>query len=215
MTNPTQGPAGSNQDKLAGLAQPTPAPSPPPTSGVPPWEGKASEPAPYFEHAPQTPPPYIPPVVTQPSGLASSRMPLAGIWNRTWCWFFDSIVAFIVTVVVAGVVLSPLIFLAPDAPVTSVLYLPVFVAAYLSYYAASYRWWGRTPVMMIPRLYVVDEASGEKLSWMQAYLRSFFLALGEIIGIVALIYLIVTANNPAKQGPHDKIAKSLVVQRPR
>ena len=215
MTNPTPGPSASNQDKLAGLAQPTPASPPPPTSGVPPWEGKASEPARYYEPAPQTPPPYIPPVVMPPSGLAVSGMPLAGIWNRIWCWFLDSIVAFIVTVIVAGVVLSPLIVLAPDALVTSVSYFVVFVAAYLSYYAASYRWWGRTPVMMIPRLYVVDEVSGAKLTWKNAYLRSFFLTLGQTFGIVALIYLIVTANNPAKQGPHDKIAKSLVVQRPR
>lgn len=48
MTNPAPGPAGSNQDKLAGLAQPTPAPPPPPSSGTPPWESKATEPTPQY-----------------------------------------------------------------------------------------------------------------------------------------------------------------------
>ena len=54
MTNPIPGPSASNQDKLAGLAQPTPVSPPPPTSGVPPWEGKASEPAPSYTPPSQT-----------------------------------------------------------------------------------------------------------------------------------------------------------------
>lgn len=48
MTNPTPGPAASNQDKLAGLAQPTPVAHPSPSSGVPPWEGKVTEPTPKY-----------------------------------------------------------------------------------------------------------------------------------------------------------------------
>jgi len=141
-------------------------------------------------------------------------MPLAGVWNRTWCWFLDGIVAFVVTIIVVAVVLSPLLIVVPDAWFTNIVYLMAFVLAYLSYYAASYVWWGRTPVMMIPRLYVIDDTTGTKLTWKHAYLRSFILALGGLVGIVALIFLSITANNAFKQGPHDKASRSLVVQRP-
>ena len=215
MSNPTPGPAASNQDKLAGLAQPTPASSPAPTFGVPPWEGRATESAPYYPSAPQAPPPHIPPVVVQPPGLAGSGMPLAGIWNRTWCWFLDSVVAGIVAIFVTGIVLSPLLILAPDAPVVSVLILLGVIAVFVSYFAMSYRWWGRTPVMMMPRLYVIDEATGSRLTWGRAYLRSVVLACAQLFGIVAIIWIAIAGGNTFKQGPHDKAGKSLVVQRPR
>ena len=231
MNSPKSEPERSNHDKLAGLAQPTsPAPSAPPP-GVPPWENKpsdsrSSDAPPVADIArdtrgnmhPETTapgPPTMAPASPAPPGLTAAGMPLAGIWNRAWGWFLDSIAGFVLSLIVVALILSPVFILAPDSPAGGILSFVGLIAGFITYFAASYRWWGRTPVMMIPRLYVIDQATGERLTWGRAYSRSVVLALAQSFGIIAIIWIAITSGNPLKQGPHDKAGRSLVVQRPR
>ena len=227
----------SNQDRLKALRSPAPAPSENSAATGPlPWDSKPvspevravniSEEAPDAEQIDQiaSPSVLIPPSVHKQgpegklyywNGNAWDPRPLAGTWSRIGCWIVDSILAFIVAFITVAIISICVGLVVDPGSMIDVLYTPVLIGAYLCYFACSYVWWGRTPGMMLGRLDVISLTSGQRLSWGRAWLRSLVLALANVSGILALIWVSIASGNPRKQGPHDSAARSLVLQRNR
>jgi len=97
-------------------------------------------------------------------------------------------------------------------PTASFLSIVALLIAFIGYFALSYRWWGRTPAMMLGRLHVVSVTNGAgKLPWSTSFVRSGGLILGYACGLMTLVWLITTASSRTKQGPHDSMAKTVVL----
>lgn len=149
-------------------------------------------------------------------GLITPHRQFASMWTRVWCYVIDQVLAFslgfLIAVVLVGVL--SIVGLGPDgaldlsAPMSFLTIITVF----LSYFAASYRWWGKTPAMMMGRIAVVDAQEATRLNWGRSYLRSLVLNVQLLIGILTIIWLIVTASSLTKQGPHDRAGHSFVVR---
>jgi uncharacterized RDD family membrane protein YckC len=86
------------------------------------------------------------------------------------------------------------------------------ITVFLTYFAASYRLWGKTPAMMLGKLSVIDANTSARLSWGRSYLRSLVLSVQILTGILTIIWLVVAASSQSKQGPHDRAGRSLVVR---
>ena len=143
--------------------------------------------------------------------------PVARTWTRVWCNVIDNVLASIVWFILAFILLIPFVLLDPtgDNPLGGGISFLGLVLGFIGYFAVSYRLWGRTPGMMLGRLYVVHIPTGQsKLSWGTAIGRAAGLILGYICGIFTLIWLIVTASSRTKQGPHDSWARTGVLVEP-
>ena len=234
--------ADSNRDKLKGLSTPatdqaSPGSAPAP-SGPLPWDNKPTSAAP----SPQpraVPEPFMANLASAPTesaqlsgalpgvypgqmpgelrywnGASWDPRPVAGIWTRLWCWVIDDIIAVVLALAATMLLLIvPILIIGSDNGAIGILVWMVLLPLFLGYYAASYVWWGRTPGMMLGKLDVVSVRTGGRLTWGPAWLRSLVLALGHICGLMAIIWLIITASNAQRQGPHDSAAGSIVLRR--
>lgn len=143
-------------------------------------------------------------------------MPLAPIWTRTWCWFIDSTLSFVLSLLVVSIFFALLNLSFGLSDESSLFLILVFGGLFglsLTYFAASYVWWGRTPGMMLGRLYVADLETFARLSWGRAYLRSLVLNLAQGFGLIAIIWIAITSSDPLRRGPHDKAGRSIVMRR--
>jgi len=148
------------------------------------------------------------------NGASWDPRPVAGIWTRLWCWVIDDIIAVVLALAATMLLLIvPILIIGSDNGAIGILVWMVLLPLFLGYYAASYVWWGRTPGMMLGKLDVVSVRTGGRLTWGPAWLRSLVLALGHICGLMAIIWLIITASNAQRQGPHDSAAGSIVLRR--
>ena len=151
------------------------------------------------------------------NGRAWDPRPVARTWTRVWCNVIDNILASIVWFVLVAIIVIPLTLSgAPENDgLSSLISISTLIVAYVGYFAVGYRLWGRTPGMMVGRMYVVHLPSGEtKLSWGTAIGRALGLVLGYACGILALIWLVTTASSRTKQGPHDSWARTGVLVEP-
>jgi uncharacterized RDD family membrane protein YckC len=132
----------------------------------------------------------------------------AGFWRRGGAYLADAVLAFSL--------LFPYTYLLEQ------LLRPQFGSAKLLYGISEFLlsdaivmalvviFWvkrGATPGMMLLELHVIDATSGQRLSWKQAIARLFMrmLAILTIVGIVMLVW------DRQKQGLHDKVCHTLVV----
>jgi uncharacterized RDD family membrane protein YckC len=117
--------------------------------------------------------------------------------------------------------------------VGSVIRAILFAVLGFLYYGYSWITWRATPGQRVMGLMTVNAADGAALTWNQATMRWAYLfgpsvlsnlfttpnqiggGLSSIVGLVVLIYYIyllyTTAQDPKRQGLHDKQANSLVV----
>jgi len=150
------------------------------------------------------------------SGMGSDPRPLAPVWTRVWCYVIDQTLALIVALAGAILVTLPITLQDPNSGQASdalvFVALPLMAFLVLSYFAAGYVLWGRTPGMMLGRLHVVDAGSGRRLSIGRAYLRSLVLNAQIVSGILTIVWLVVTSNSATRQGPHDSAARSVVLR---
>jgi len=102
----------------------------------------------------------------------------------------------------------------PLLAITGLIGFPVFLGTFLGYFAISYAKWGCTPGMRWLGMKVVDRTSGEYLSGQRAWVRSLVLNLVLVVPFLGLLWWALT-NGWDKQGPHDKAARSIVVNAPR
>lgn len=151
------------------------------------------------------------------NGHAWDPRPVARTWTRVWCNVIDNILASILWFILVAIIVIPLTL--SGAPISdglsSLISISTLIVAYVGYFAVGYRLWGRTPGMMLGRLYVVHLPSGEtKLSWGTSIGRAMGLVLGYACGILALVWLVTTASSRTKQGPHDSWAHTGVLTDP-
>jgi uncharacterized RDD family membrane protein YckC len=90
----------------------------------------------------------------------------------------------------------------------------LFAVMLLGYYAFSYAKWGRTVGMRWLGMKVVDRATGENLTWKRAWVRSLVLNVALVVPFLWVLWWALT-NGWDKQGPHDKAARSIVVNAPK
>lgn len=158
-------------------------------------------------------------------GGAWDPRPVASTWTRVWCNAIDVIIASIIWLLLASLVAVAVAFLIP-APAADgggesssrLVTLTTLAVAFLGYFTVSYRLWGRTPGMMLGKLYVIRiPTGGAPMSWSDSFLRALVLCLGYSCGILAIVWLTVTSSSKTKQGPHDSAAHTAVLagQRPR
>jgi len=178
--------------------------SPPPPPGSIPPPGVLAPPA-------SAPPPAL-------GGLGyNPGIPYAGFWIRFAAVVIDGVIVFVATVVVE-IVLA--IFIGLLARVTGsaldvsqggpLTYLTYLVSSTISIGYFIYYWgMGSTRGMRFFRLAVVDAQTGLPIGFGRAAIRY----LGYVVSVIpCYIGLIWAAFDPKKQGWHDKIANSVVVQ---
>jgi uncharacterized RDD family membrane protein YckC len=231
----------SNQEKLKGLmSQDASAWTTPPTDGsraALPWEDKPDMPPPSTEQPVFESPgnlargsvivnPDVQPAVYPGANLGELRYwngtdwdprPVAPVWTRVWCWVIDNILGSVVAFVASMLLAAPVVFAFGEdsgvATAAGLISTFFFAAGYISYFALSYRIWGRTPGMMLGRLDVVRIKTGTNAGWGPAYLRALVLVVSQLSGILAIIWLVVTSSNARRQGPHDSAAGTVVLRR--
>lgn len=148
------------------------------------------------------------------NGASWDPRPVAPIWTRVWCWAIDQILVNIPVFLLVFLVAFPVALVFGSESVAPVVVgLIAFPVAYVGYFACTYVWMGRSPAMVLGRLYVVQIKTGERLTWGAAWLRALVLCVANVSGILAIIWLGVASGNPRKQGPHDSAAKSVVLRR--
>jgi uncharacterized RDD family membrane protein YckC len=168
-------------------------------------------------------PPAPPAAVPGAEGLV-----FAGVGARLVAWFIDGIVIAIPTFLIVGALIA-LLNLDPrfDGAVIGLLYAFLLVGIESVYFV--FFWTGArraTPGMRVFGMQIGTAFDGKTLTLQQAVIR--ILALGYWLGIVAyvpglsglatllflwyIVLLISTAISPTKQGIHDRLARSAIVQ---
>ena len=192
------------------ISQPLQVPPPPP---------------PGPESLPPPPPAYMAPPAWQnpaiiappPNYAAVMNVVYAGFWIRFVAILIDSVILFVANLVVSfvlGFLIGILIYASGavlnESSTTTLNILSYFVAlvlgaGYFSFYWAGGQTWG----MRWLRLRVVDAQTGQPIGVSRGFLRY----LGYLVSCLACyVGLIWAAFDPRKQGWHDKIANSVVVQ---
>jgi len=155
-------------------------------------------------------------------GTGAGPVELATIPSRGFIYVLvDTTIAVILTLIVWAATVLLLGFggralgLPENAYVAigTILTWPLVIGVYLGYFAVSYAKWGRTIGMRWISARVIDENTAENLTWGRAWLRSLVLNLAAF-PFVGFLWWALTSNE-MKQGPHDKAAKSLVVDAPK
>ena len=151
------------------------------------------------------------------AGQAWDPRPVAGTWVRVGCYIADAVIALVIAMAAFSLVLAPFGLYSSTydnerEPLAGATF-GIMAVTFIAYFTCSYRWWGRTPGMMMGRLYVIGIDTGTKLTWGRALLRALLLALGNLCGFMTLIWLVTTASSVSKQGPHDSAAHSIVLRR--
>ncbi|MDQ2915123.1 MAG: RDD family protein [Chloroflexota bacterium] len=155
----------------------------------------------------------------------SSALAPAALAPRIIALIIDGLVLGICGILIVG------IFVNDVSIVGSVIRGILFAALGFLYYGYTWTAWRATPGQRLMGLLTVNAADGAALTWNQAMMRWAYLfgpsvvsnlfsaqtgsGLGAIVGLVVLgyyIYLLyTTAQDPRRQGFHDKQAGSLVV----
>ena len=163
------------------------------------------------------PPPMMAPPPTLGGLGYNAEIPYAGFWVRFGAYLIDSIIVFVATVVVSvglGILLGLLagatgsvLDVSQGGPLTYLSYLISFTIS-IGYFI--YGWgMGSTRGMRFFRLAVVDAETGQPIGFSRAGVRY----LGYVISVLpCYIGLIWAAFDPRKQGWHDKIANTLVIE---
>jgi uncharacterized RDD family membrane protein YckC len=154
---------------------------------------------------------------------ASSALAPAAMMTRVIAYIVDAIILGLCGFFILGLIISDLTIVGSLA--RGIIY------AVLGFLYFGYTWtaWRASPGQRIFGLMTVNAAEGTALTWNQATTRWAFLfgpsilnslfpvggGLGPIVSLIVLgyyIYLLyTTANDPRKQGFHDKQANTLVI----
>jgi uncharacterized RDD family membrane protein YckC len=153
-----------------------------------------------------------------PNYLAASNVVYAGFWIRFVAIFIDGAILFVANLVigfVVGLVIGILVGVAggdltSDSSTTTLNLISLIIAlalnaGYFTFYWAA----GQTLAMRWLRLRIVDAQTGGPIGISRGFVRW----LGYLISAFACyIGLIWAAFDPRKQGWHDKIANTVVIQ---
>jgi uncharacterized RDD family membrane protein YckC len=208
----------------AGLSSGAGAPPPPPpgytTQPPPPPPGYgAAQPSAY-----PPPPPAYPPYGAPGGGYGypvptdgpAPGLRYAGFGVRTGAYLIDAILLFVVALLFSPafggflkdnltVVNGELVNLRTVNPAVSLFNVLIGAIYFIGFWSAS----GRTLGMRALRLRVVRAADGHPITIGQAVIRYIGLLISFLVVLIGVIWV---AIDPRKQGWHDKMAGSFVVQ---
>jgi uncharacterized RDD family membrane protein YckC len=212
---------------------PTPAaPTTPPADASGPW-AKEEKPPEWVQQAQNWRPAEV---ATGPApGVA-----YADLTNRIIAFIIDAIILAIGFWIVFVIILSALFFSIGGALVFAVLAFVLYAIASAVYFVYTWTTMKASPGQRVLNLMTVNESDGSALTQNQAITRWAYLygpnalasafsfapggglglgaaaLLGTLISLAALAYYIyliyTTANDPKRQGFHDKQAKTVVVK---
>ncbi len=140
----------------------------------------------------------------------------AGFWIRLGAYLLDSlIVGFVVLAIFIGILLVTLAasWATGTTPTgggstADTVWNLIRLVLYVGYFV--YFWgMGQTPAMRWLGLQVVDSTTGAPIGFGRAILRYVGYVLSVLVCYVGLIW---AAFDPRKQGWHDKIARTVVIQ---
>jgi uncharacterized RDD family membrane protein YckC len=154
---------------------------------------------------------------------ATSALAPAAVTTRVIAYIIDAIILGLLGIILLGAIITDITIVGNIA--RAIIY------AVLGFLYFGYTWtaWRASPGQRILGLMTVNAADGAALTWNQATMRWAFLfgpsvlnslfpvggALGAIVSLVVLAYYIyllyTTAQDPRKQGFHDKQANTLVI----
>ncbi len=152
-----------------------------------------------------------------PNYLAAANVVYAGFWIRFAAIFIDSLILFVANFVIGfivGLVIGVLILASGrqmDESANTTLNLISLIialalnAGYFSFYWAG----GQTLAMRWLHLRVVDAQTGGPIGVGRGFTRWLGYVLSAVACYVGLIW---AAFDPRKQGWHDKIANTVVIQ---
>jgi hypothetical protein len=139
------------------------------------------------------------------------------------------VIAYIIDAIILAFVLFILGLIVSDVTVVgSLMRAIIYAAVGFLYFAYTWVTWRASPGQRVLGLMTLNAADGAALTWNQATMRWAYLfgpsvlnslfpvggGLGALVSLIILgyyIYLLyTTANDPKKQGFHDKQASSLV-----
>lgn len=157
------------------------------------------------------------------TGAEWDARPVAPTWTRVWCNVVDGVLATVLFFVLAMGASALLLVTGSEpsgqqgsSPLENAVFTSTLIVSFLGYFTVSYKLWGRTPGMMLGQLYVVRIVGDTtRMSWSDSFLRALVLCIGYTCGIMAIIWLTITASSRTKQGPHDSAAKTVVLVRRR
>jgi uncharacterized RDD family membrane protein YckC len=194
------------------ISQPVQLPPPPP----PPGDLPPPPPPPAFSSVPAWQnPAYAPP---PPDYLAASQVRYAGFWIRFAAIFIDGLILFVAYFVISFVLGFFIGFMvamgggsemstAQQNLLTAISWI-VSLALNAGYF--SYQWAGGSTIGMRRfGLRVVDATTGGPIGLSRGFIRWLGYMLSVVVCYVGLIW---AAFDPRKQGWHDKIANTVVVQ---
>lgn len=156
---------------------------------------------------------------------ASSALAPGAIGPRVIAYIIDAIILGVIGIFLVGALYADI------SIVGNLVRTIVFAALSFGYFGYTWTAWRATPGQRVMGLMTVNAEGGTALTWSQAATRWAFLfgpsvvqslfssqvgsGIGSIIGLAALVYYIyllyTTAQDPRKQGFHDKQATSLVI----
>jgi uncharacterized RDD family membrane protein YckC len=179
---------------------PEPLPPPPPAYSLPPpaWQNPAI-------------------IAPPPDYAAVMNVVYAGFWIRFVAILIDSVILFVANLIIGfvlGFFIGILIYASGasvnESSTNTLNVLSYFVAlvlsaGYFSFYWAGGQTWG----MRWLRLRVVDAQTGQPIGVSRGFMRYLGYLVSALPCYVGLIW---AAFDPRKQGWHDKIANSVVVQ---
>jgi uncharacterized RDD family membrane protein YckC len=143
---------------------------------------------------------------------AAAEIVYAGFWIRVVAWFIDAVAIGILTSAFAPMSGAGT-FVGPDgARLDNYGANAVGGLVGLVYFVGLWAWKGQTLGMMPFGLWVVCEEDGERPDAVRAFLRYVGLIISFAVLLLGVIWV---AFDREKQGWHDKIAKTVVVRRPR
>jgi uncharacterized RDD family membrane protein YckC len=206
----------------------TGAPGGRPASDIPPAPGLPPPPGP--------PPSFLPPVApwAPPPGAFSTSAPgPAGLaygrtLDRLMAWWLDSIIvaipALILAALLGGGAATAGLRLAGVSLVASVIAVGIHLLYFVAFWTGSSR---ATPAMRLMKLQISDAKTGDVPTVQQGIVR--WLAIGGVFQLVqiipgltaagaalavlwALVLLATTATSPTRQGVHDRLADTALVQ---
>lgn len=150
-------------------------------------------------------------------GGYNPAIPYAGFWIRFVSVIVDSVIVWVATLIISivlGFVVGLLFgffgngdFQSAQQPLTILSY---FVAIVINVGYFVYGWgMGSTRGQRFFRLAVVDAETGQPIGFGRAGMRYFGYVISALACYVGLIW---AAFDPKKQGWHDKLANSIVIQ---
>ncbi len=214
---------GSGEDAPGDVPTPAAAPPPPPPPGPPP--------APYGEPAspgiPGAPVAWAPPVnVSGPNGPevpGAAGLRYAGVLHRLLAYWLDAILVGLGVGIFAGIAGAA----AGGGRAEALITVVITIGVEFLYFVGMWTSQGRATIgMRLMKLQIGSAADGRTLSLGQATVRWVALGLpfqalyalpetaplGALAGLWTLLLLVSTAISPTRQGVHDRLAGSAIVQ---